>query len=278
MVPKTIETRLSMLSSTKQIFDEEKVLYQQALEASGYKDRLQYIEPKEKKKKRRRNITWFNPPYSRRVDTDIGRKFLEYLDLFFPKGHDLRQIMNRNCVKLSYSTTKNMQRHIAAHNAKVLSKEREEPEGRMCNCRKKDECPLQGRCLEEAVVYQADVITEKEEEEETQTYYGLTEGTFKDRYNSHQFDMRHQKNRHSTALSKYVHALKDKNIPYRIEWKINSKGYPFQCGERSCDLCLQEKLTILLADPEKTLNCRSEIVSKCRHKRKFSLLLYDKPP
>ena len=84
--------------------------------------------------------------------------------------------------------------------------------------------------------------------------------------------MRHKKNRHNTALSKYVHTLKDKGVPYEIKWKINSKAYPYQCGAKNCDLCLQEKLVICLADPEKTLNCRSEIVSKCRHKRKFSLI------
>ena len=167
-----------------------------------------------------------------------------------------------------------MSRIIAAHNAKALLQDKEEPEKRMCNCRNKDTCPLQGKCLQESVVYEADVETKSE----TKTYYGLTEGPFKSRYNQHQSDLRHEKNRHSTALSKYVHSLKDQNIEHKITWKINSKGYPFQCGGKSCDLCLQEKLTICLADPEKTLNRRTEIVSKCRHKRKFTLNARDKRP
>ena len=102
-----------------------------------------------------------------------------------------------------------MQRHLT---------KRERPEKRMCNCRNKEACPLQGKCLQESVVYEAEVETKVE----SKTYYGLTEGQFKSRYNQHQSDLRHEKNRHSTALSKYVHSLKDQNIEYKITWKINS--------------------------------------------------------
>ena len=144
----------------------------------------------------------------------------------------------------------------------------------MCNCRRGAECPLDGKCLTSALVYQADVETK---EDGLKSYYGLTERTFKERYNQHQSDMRHEKNRHNTALSAYIHSLKDRKIEYKIKWKINSKAFPYQCGGRRCDLCLQEKLVICLADPATTLNRRTEIVSKCRHKRKFTLSAC-KPP
>ena len=42
-------------------------------------------------------------------------------------------------------------------------------------------------------------------------------------------------------------------------------------GGATCDLCLTEKLTILMADPCSTLNRRDEILEKCKHKRKFTL-------
>ena len=48
-IPKTVETRLSMLSSSKEIFEEEKGPYEQALRASGYKTTLEY-KPKSEKK------------------------------------------------------------------------------------------------------------------------------------------------------------------------------------------------------------------------------------
>ena len=103
------------------------------------------MEKKEKLKKRLRKVTWFNPPYSKQVRFSIARKFLQLLDKHFPKGSTLRQICNRNCVKVSYSTMKNMSRLIAAHNAKILSEEGEKKEKKMCNCRNKEACPLQGQ-------------------------------------------------------------------------------------------------------------------------------------
>ena len=48
-------------------------------------------------------------------------------------------------------------------------------------------------------------------------------------------------------------------------------------GGKLCDLCLTEKLTILMADPRSTLNKRDEIMTKCKHKRKY-LLGTVKPP
>ena len=41
-VPKTVEKRLSMLSSNKEIFDQEKIEYEEALRMSGYKTKLEY--------------------------------------------------------------------------------------------------------------------------------------------------------------------------------------------------------------------------------------------
>ena len=272
-VPKTVETRLSMCSSTKEIFEEVKVPYQQALKACGHKVNLEYKPRAKKKRVRTRVVTYFNPPFSKSVRTNIGRRFLQLIDKHFPAGSPLSKIMNRNCVKLSYSTTKNMKRHIDAHNRKVLD-EREEPEDvRLCNCRKKEDCPLEGKCLTKSVVYDAEVETVQAK----MTYIGLTERTFKERFNQHQSDFRHEKHRHNTALSKYIHSLKDSNTDYKITWSIHSKAHPYKPGSQCCDLCLQEKLGICLADPKTTLNSRSEMVSKCQHKRKYLLQTF-KPP
>ena len=40
-----------------------------------------------------------------------------------------------------------------------------------CNCRKKDECSLEGNCLSKGIVYQATVTSENK----TETCVGLTE-------------------------------------------------------------------------------------------------------
>ena len=70
-----IGKRLSSLSSTRQIFEEEKMPYEEALKQSGYSTSLSYDENtrQPKKKNRRRKIIWFNPPFSQSVETNVGR-------------------------------------------------------------------------------------------------------------------------------------------------------------------------------------------------------------
>ncbi len=48
------------------------------------------------------------------------------------------------------------------------------------NCRKSQDCPVNGPCLNESVIYQATVKTDNGEPE--QTYVGLTANSFKTRY------------------------------------------------------------------------------------------------
>ena len=50
-----------------------------------------------------------------------------------------------------------------------------------------------------------------------------------------------------------------------------AKTKSYQPGSRSFDLCTTEKLKILISDPEKTLNKRTEVTNKCRHRTKFKL-------
>ena len=50
---------------------------------------------------------------------------------------------------------------IKQHNTRVL-KNQEYSEKRLCNCRVKDNCPLDGKCLHKCVVCQVNVITNNE--------------------------------------------------------------------------------------------------------------------
>ena len=122
---------------------------------------------------------YFNPPYSRDVKTNVGRKFLQIMNKNFPPENPLSKIFNRNSVKMSYRCTANLGCKIAAHNAKILKNVNNDGDDRRkCNCRKKDMCPVDGICLDEGVVYQAVV---KREDGLTDSYVGLTENSFKDR-------------------------------------------------------------------------------------------------
>ena len=52
----------------------------------------------------------------------------------------------------------NMASIISGHNAKILNSNTEENNGgKECNCRKRDECPLNGACLTESIIYKASV-------------------------------------------------------------------------------------------------------------------------
>ena len=98
--------------------------------------------------------------------------------------------------------------------------------------------------------------------------YGLTEQTFKARWNNHQFSIRNADHTQKTALSSHVWKCKNENLDPKITWSIKAKAFPISSGGTVCDLCLTEKL---MADTSTTLNKRSEILEKCKHKRKFTL-------
>ena len=144
--------------------------------------------------------------------------------------------------------------------------------GRPCNCRVKEECPLIGTCQVPSGVYKATITTTSEERD----YTGLTAQTFKQRYNAHQHSMRDSRYRHSTSLSKHVWALKDEHVGYNIQWSVLRKAKDYQ-NTKKCNLCLAEQLEIIMANKERSLNRRSELISKCRHETKFYLSSFQPP-
>ena len=152
-LPGSIEKRLSYLSSSKEIFEQEKGIYQEALNKSGYKANLQFIKPQDKKNRvRRRVITWYNPPYNCKVKTKIGKKFLSLIDKNFPPGSILHKHFNRATIKVSYCTTQNMKMHVDKHNRAILNPKDPTPSERTCKCKGENTiCPLQGNCLQKAV-------------------------------------------------------------------------------------------------------------------------------
>ena len=166
------------------------------------------------------------------------------------------------------SCMKNMEYLIKSRNKQLLRQHQEtqEPTTRQCNCRSRNSCPLDGKCL--SVVYMATLRTENEKHH----YIGMTEGTFKERYNGHTSSFRLERYRNRTKLSEKIWSFKDRGLEFRIEWTIIRRGHGYRAGQNSCDLCTSEKLEILLRSSDlHLLNSRTEILTKCRHKRKFLL-------
>ena len=58
-----IEKRLSGISYNQGEFDKAKPAYAQALEKSGYKQKLEFQTENSRRRQRKWNITWFNPPF-----------------------------------------------------------------------------------------------------------------------------------------------------------------------------------------------------------------------
>ena len=138
-----------------------------------------------------------------------------------------------------------------------------------CNCRKREECPLQIQCLASGIVYQATVTETATKRKET--YIGMTETTFKQRYANHKQSFKQDQYRHQTELSKHVWLLKDTNIAFEIAWKIVQFAKPYSSDSKRCNLCTAEKYNILCNPAMATLNSRTEIISVCRHRKKFLL-------
>ena len=232
--------RLSSISANEEIFGAAIPPYQKALNDSGYNFTLKFDQGAHsggKKRNRRRNITWFNPPYSANVSTNIGAKFLRIIDACFPKSHPLHKIINRNTIKISYRCMPNMKKILSKQNAKVAKESAAPSDSPGCNCRGgPPTCPLNGACQTKEVVYKATVT--RLDNNHVETYTGLTGATFKTRYNKHMSDFRNQAYSDSTTLSKYIWDLKTHNTPYNVSWQILSKARVFNPVTKTCQLCL----------------------------------------
>ena len=279
--PKNINNRLSRISANEEIFEEYVKPYQDALDASGFNYKLKF-DPNirnnntGRRRNRTRQVTWFNPPYSAIVETNVGGQFLQLITLLFPRTHPLHKVINRNTVKVSYRCMPNIKRIISQHNNKITKPQ--QAQEYTCNCRNKAECPLPGQCTIDQVRYKATVTytshnpDTNEDTQATETYTGITANTFKIRHGGHKSNFTHQKEAGATMLSSFIWNLKKKNIPYRIDWSVLGQAAPYNQVTGVCRLCLSEKYEILFFPENATLNQRSEFFTHCRHKESVLLV------
>ena len=269
-LPKSIEQRINSNSCNKEVFENASHYYNNILKASGYKDDIKYSPQKNNnnKRNRKRKIIWYNPPYSKNVEQNVGKTFLKLVNKHFGKNHRYHKIFNKNNVKISYCCMNNMQQIISSNNKKVINKQSSEDNVPPCNCRNKPECPLEGKCLTSNIVYRADVLNLSDHT--TRTYLGVCETDFKARYNNHKSSFRYKNKSSSTELSKHIWELNDQNKQFSISWSIAKKCHGYNPVTKSCHLCLSEKVLICnFKEKTQLLNKRSELVSKCRHQNKF---------
>ena len=180
-----------------------------------YKEKLTYIEQSAKKTK---ETSWFNPPYSKTVKTNIGKYFFLLINRHFPPEHKFHKIFNKNTLKLSYSCMPNLKSLINSHNQNIL---RDQPQStpKTCNCLKKEHCPMNGFCLTKSLLYYATITCDKENY--TKLYKGICETTFKKRYANHKKPFNVPTYKNDTKLSNIGH-LKQSSLTQKCHDK--SKG------------------------------------------------------
>ena len=88
----------------------------------------------------------------------------------------------------------------------------------------------------------------------TMNYFGLSETDFKIRYYNNTHSFRNRSKCNATELSKFVWECKDAGSTPSILWKSVCHAPSHKKRYYHCNLCLAEKFAILAADPNTTLN------------------------
>ena len=126
-LPSMLSKRLLQLSCNQEEFEKAVPDYQVAMLKSGFAGEFEYVKTNSfANRSRKRNIMWFDPPYSDHVKTNIGKEFLKLVTIYFPYHHQLHKIWNKNNIKVSYSCMPNMAVIISKHN-KISLQNRADP-------------------------------------------------------------------------------------------------------------------------------------------------------
>ena len=212
-IPKAVNLRIAKLSANEKIFKESSKRYIEALKNSGFKEDFRYLKEDitnvitkennyydQKNKNRKREIIWFNPPFSKLANIDVGKYFFRLIDKHFKQDNILHEIFNRKTLKKSYSCTKNMSQIMNSHNNELIYKFHNRVNNNNinskkieCNCKSRTDCPMNCLCNLDNVVYQA-IIYPKEDVSDKKFYIGVSSTSWKIRYGNHKFFHEHNKN------------------------------------------------------------------------------------
>ena len=157
LLPTSINKRISTISS-KQFRTQHQhirmhyVTTTLAISRNTY--RMKHMQ--QPRRNRQRSVIWFSSLFSQNVKTNIARSFLQLVGTHFPAGHKLHKIFNRNTVKVSYSCMNSVRSIITNHNVRMIRKNQPQViSADNCNCRNKEACALQNKCMNKDIVYKA---------------------------------------------------------------------------------------------------------------------------
>ena len=306
-LPTMISKRLSLLSSNEEVFNEESAIYNEGLRIAGYKEKVRFFPDQNlqgQRRKRRRNLIHFLPPWNEAVATPICKNLFDLLEKHFKDGTLLGRLFNKNTIRIGYARTPNMKEIIIGQNMKLLNPspptppppanltqtlvpqnppnvdasqfdltppavDEPVPTVKRCSCERRGRiCPVDGACERSNVVYSSLVSSSKGDRE----YIGSCPTSFKAWFNNHVSDSNLIHRRENTVLADHKWYLKERNIAFTQTWKLEtfSRSYTPEAGY--CDLCLIEKFMINKYHKARNLvNKRNEVFRKCNHRRKYLL-------
>lgn len=277
-IPQTIEKRLNTISSSREKFQNAKPEYERALKDSGYQEKLTWTEEganRARRRKKKRNTLYYNPPFSQNIKTKTGKEFLKLIKKWFESDEQLKKKINRKTIKISYSSMRNLGQHISNHNIKILNQSNNNDTKENCNC-VRSTCPIpngtEGKnCRSTQIVYKAKIYEEEENEEgeklmkETKNYIGGTSQQIKSRVSFHNSCIRYEHLAKTSELAKYGHKLKRSGKEFNIKWEILELSHKIKPGQQYCRLCIAEMHWILYKRDLNTLN--GFRMEQCKHKK-----------
>ena len=83
------------------------------------------------------------------------------------------------------------------------------------------------------------------DKDDAKVYIGVTANTFKERFRNQTKSIKNERHGNETELSKYIWKLKHAERSYDIKWSIVKRVPSCKAGSRKCNLCLEEKLSIM---------------------------------
>ena len=133
---------------------------------------------------------------------------------------------------MSFCCTQNLGNIIKSHNKKLISSNNQIT--LPCNCRRKKECPLEGKCRANDVVYKCIASAT---DFPNKVYLGTAQGEFKKRFYSHNMSFKNESNKNDTILSKYIWDLKlvtQHNVTPTLKWHIVKSVAPYWNITKTC--------------------------------------------
>ena len=223
------------------------------------------------RQKRQSNIRWSNPPFSISTGTNKGKKFLKLLHVYFPPGHKLHKILNRNTIKISCSCALNMNQIIINHSQEIVTRnEIKDTEKKECNCRQGKTCTLGRKYFTSGAIYQATLTRKANDKHET--FIGLTNNAFKTGFAADMPSFKSINRKNATTLSQYIWTMKEEAIEVNVEWKIivRAKSHSLPTG-RWC-LYLKDKDFIIFQSHKASSKNINELATECKHKKTVFVL------